>query len=325
MEFEDIPTIPTADEILDRSLRRAAAFKKEKTDKDRANEDFIRAIYSSVYDKLMDSVQKFPNFDELPPFYTDIVNLLFSVDKIRHSLGALQWAAETARKVGGTYARDMRNSTDTNTMRKQATARIASIVHQVDKDLKYLNEARNVLRKLPDIREEEFTVVVSGYPNVGKSSFINLVSSATSEVAGYAFTTKRVIVGHHEVGRDRLQIVDTPGILDRPVEQRNAIENQALSAITNLADMILFIIDASEACGYSLESQMNLMESIKEATKGVPFEAVINKADMKELSGFKNMSTVTGEGVDDVVSVIREYLKSSPKNLIARNQKEIPE
>ncbi|MDD3977466.1 MAG: 50S ribosome-binding GTPase [Methanomicrobium sp.] len=325
MEFENIPTIPTADEILDRSLRRAALIKKEKTDKDRANEEFIRAIYSSVYDKLIDSVQKFPNFDELSPFYTDIVNLLFSVDKIRHSLGAIQWAAETARKVGGSYARDMRNSGDTNTLRKQATARIASIVHQVDKDLKYLNEARNVLRKLPDIREEEFTVVVAGYPNVGKSSFINLVSSATSEVAGYAFTTKRIIVGHHDVGRDRIQIVDTPGILDRPVEERNAIENQALSAITNVADMILFIIDASEGCGYSIESQMNLMKSIKEVTKGVPFEAVVNKSDMKEMPGFMNMSTITEDGIEDVVSLITEYLKSSPKNLIARNQKEIPE
>nr|WP_245323571.1 GTPase [Methanomicrobium sp. W14] len=310
---------------MDRSLRRAAAFKREKTNKDRANEEFIRAIYSSVYDKLTDTVQKFPNFDELPQFYTDLVNILFSVDKIRHSLGALKWAAETARTVGGSYARSMRESSDTNTLRKQATARISSIVHQVDKDLKYLNEARNVLRKLPDIRRDEFTVVVAGYPNVGKSSFINLVSSASSEVAGYAFTTKRIIVGHHAVGRDRIQIVDTPGILDRPVEDRNDIELQAFSAITNLADLIMFIADASEACGYSIESQMNLMESLKEAAKDVPFEVVVNKSDMKELSGYPNMSTVSGEGVDDVVSMIREYLKSSPKNLISRNQKEIPE
>ncbi|MBN2734918.1 MAG: 50S ribosome-binding GTPase [Methanomicrobiaceae archaeon] len=325
MEFENIPTIPTADEILDRSLRRAAAFKKEKSNKDRANEEFIRAIYSSVYDKLMDSVQRYPSFDQLSPFYIDITNLLFSVDKIRKSLGALQWAAETARKVGTSYARDMRQSEDTNALRKQATARIASIVHQVDKDLKYLNEVRNILRKLPDIREEEFTVVVAGYPNVGKSSFINLISSATSEVAGYAFTTKGILVGHHEVGRDRIQIVDTPGILDRPVEERNVIECQAIAAITNVADMILFIIDASEACGYSLESQLHLMENVRDATRGVPFEVVINKSDMKELSGYLNMSTTSEEGVDEVVSMIRKYLESSPKNLISRNRQEIPE
>ncbi|MBQ3718930.1 MAG: 50S ribosome-binding GTPase [Methanomicrobium sp.] len=322
MEFEKIPTIPTADEILDRSLRRAAKNKKLKTNRDLANEDFIRSVYSSVYDKLMDSVQKFPNFDELSPFYTDLVNLLFSIDKIKHSLGAIQWAGEKVREVGGMYARQMRGAPDTNALRKQATARIASIVQQVDNDLKYLNEARNVLRKLPDIRPDEFTVVVAGYPNVGKSSFINLVSSATSEVAGYAFTTKRIIVGHHEVGRDRIQIVDTPGILDRPLEERNDIEQQALAAITNVADMILFIADASECCGYSLEDQLKLMEDIKEITKGVPLELVINKSDMKGLEGYRNMSTATREGINDVVALLREYLASSPKNLTARNQPE---
>jgi len=34
VEFEKIPTVPTADEILDRSFRRAAKKMKEKTNKD---------------------------------------------------------------------------------------------------------------------------------------------------------------------------------------------------------------------------------------------------------------------------------------------------
>ena len=50
--------------------------------------------------------------------------------------------------------------------------------------LRFLNEARNILRKLPDIRDE-YTVVVAGYPNVGKSSFIRLASSAEPEIAEY--------------------------------------------------------------------------------------------------------------------------------------------
>ncbi|MDD1691151.1 MAG: GTP-binding protein, partial [Methanoregula sp.] len=33
MEFEKMPTVPTADEILDRSFRRAAKKMKEKTNK----------------------------------------------------------------------------------------------------------------------------------------------------------------------------------------------------------------------------------------------------------------------------------------------------
>ena len=312
MEFEKVPTIPTADELIDRALHRAAVAKKLKINKERADEEFVRAVYSSLYDKLDDSVKKFPTLEDLPQFYKDIVNVLFSIDKMRKSLGALSWAGNQVRTVGTSYARQMRGADDTRLLRKQATARMASIVHQVDSDLRYLNEARNVLRKLPEI-SEDFTVVVAGYPNVGKSSFIKLISSADPEIAGYAFTTKQVVVGHRIIGRERIQIVDTPGLLDRPLDERNYVEKQALAAITNVADIILFIIDASESCGYSLSDQLHLLDKVREMTEGVPVEVVVNKSDMQSLEGYPNMSTTTEEGVDEVISLILKYWESSPR------------
>lgn len=297
---------------MDRSLRRAAKAMREKRNKDRANEEFVRAITSSVYDKLDDVVSKFPSFDSLPPFYREMVQILFNVDRMKKSLGALSWAAAQSREVGFRYAREIREAPDSASMRKQATARISSIVHQVDSDLRFLNEARNVLRKLPHIGEE-FTVVVAGYPNVGKSSFIRLASSAEPEVAGYAFTTKQVVVGHREIGRrERMQLVDTPGILDRPAEERNPIEQQALAAIGNIADVVLFIIDASEACGYTLTDQLHLLEEIREKMTSVPVEVVVNKADIQSMAGYPNMSTVTGEGIEEIVSLLLTHRESSP-------------
>ena len=122
---------------------------------------------------------------------------------------------------------------------------MASVVHQVGDDLLFLNEARNILRKLPHVSEDEFTVVVAGFPNVGKSSFIRLVSTAEPEIAAYPFTTKGIIVGHRDIGgRERIQFIDTPGLLERPAEERNPIERQAVSAIINTADLVIFILDA---------------------------------------------------------------------------------
>jgi len=299
---------------MDRSLRRAAKAMREKRNRDRANEEFVRAIASSVYDKLSDLVTKFPSFDSLPPFYRETVQILFNVDRMRKSLGALSWAAAQSREVGYGYAREMRHAPDTASARKQATARISSIVHQVDGDLRFLNEARNVLRKLPHIGDE-FTVVVAGYPNVGKSSFIRLASSAEPEVAGYPFTTKQIVVGHREIGRrERMQFVDTPGILDRPEEERNPIEQQALAAIANVADVVLFILDPSEACGYTLADQLHLLDDIREKMDLVPVEVAVNKADLQSLEGYANMSTMTGAGVEDVVARLLTHRGSSPRS-----------
>jgi nucleolar GTP-binding protein len=310
VEFEKIPTVPTADEILDRSFRRAAKKMKEKTNKDRANEEFVRAVGAAVHDRLVYIIRGFPEFDQIPRFYREMADILFGLDRIRQSLGAVGWAAKHTKMVGNQLAVQTRKSEDTTMVRKRTVARLASMVHQIDKDLRFLNEVRNVLRKLPHV-EDACTIVIAGYPNVGKSSFIRQVSSAVPEVASYPFTTKGIIVGHRSIGRERIQFVDTPGILDRPVDQRNAIEKQALSAMMNVADIILFILDPSEHCGYPMDVQLNLLKEVKGMIE-VPLVVVANKSDIVGAEGYLTMSTQTGDGVE---AVLAEILVHKPESV----------
>jgi nucleolar GTP-binding protein len=239
-----------------------------------------------------------------------LADILFGMDRIRQSLGAVGWAAKHTKMVGNQLAVQSRKSEDTTMVRKRTVARLASMVHQIDKDLHFLNEVRNVLRKLPHV-EDACTIVIAGYPNVGKSSFIRHVSSAAPEVASYPFTTKGIIVGHRIVGRERIQFVDTPGILDRPADERNAIEKQALSAMMNVADIILFILDPSEHCGYPMEVQLNLLEEVK-GLIDVPLVVVSNKSDITAAEGYLTMSTQTGDGVE---AVLAEILSHKPEPL----------
>jgi nucleolar GTP-binding protein len=305
VEFERLPTVPTADEILDRSFRRAAKKMKEKLNKDRANEEFVRAVRAAIHDRLVYIIRGFPEFEKLPQFYREMTDILFGIDRIKQSLGAVGWAAKHAGIVGGELAFQARKSTDSLAVRKRAVARIASIVHQIDKDLRFLNKVRNVLRKLPHI-DDAFTVVIAGYPNVGKSSFIRRVSTADPEVASYPFTTKEIIVGHRKVGRGRVQFIDTPGILDRPADERNAIERQALSAVMNVANVVLFIIDPSEHCGYPIEVQRRLLDEVA-GLVSVPIVAVANKSDIVRSDRDLTMSTETGEGVSEILARLLSY------------------
>jgi len=320
VEFEDIPTVPTADEILDRSFRRAAKKMKEKTNKDRANEEFVRAVGAAVHDRLVYIIRGFPEFDQIPRFYREMADILFGMDRIKQSLGAVGWAAKHTKMVGNQLAVRTRKSDDTTVVRKQTVARLASMVHQIDKDLIFLNEVRNVLRKLPHV-DDACTIVIAGYPNVGKSSFIRQVSSAVPEVASYPFTTKGVIVGHRQLGRERIQFVDTPGILDRPADERNAIEKQALSAMMNIADIILFILDPSEHCGYPMEVQLNLLGEVKGMIE-VPLVVVANKSDLQVAEGYLTMSTGKGEGVEEVLAAILVHKPAVTKNRPAPSPQE---
>lgn len=85
---------------------------------------------------------------------------------------------------------------------------------------------------------------------------MNKLTRAQVDVQPYAFTTKSLFVGHMDYKYLRWQVIDTPGILDHPLEQRNTIEMQSVTAMAHLRSCILFFMDLSEQCGYSIAEQV---------------------------------------------------------------------
>ena len=314
MIFEEIPTVPTADELLDKSFSRATRAKRGKRILDRetklkAEESMLLTAANILSDNLVHIVKKFPSFEQMPPFYIELTEVLVGVEELKMNLASVQWAGEKIKSLARKYVGMMREDEDIKGVRKQAFGRISSIVGSIDGSLRFLNDARNKLRKLPAI-DEGPAIVVAGYPNVGKSSFVALVSSAKPEIASYPFTTKGLAVGHFTRDGVRFQVIDTPGLLDRPLEQRNEIELQAISALKHVGKVILYVIDPSETCGYSLDKQMHLLEEIKNRFT-VPFLLVANKKDISTTdSGEMSMSTLSGDGVDAVLERLLEMISS---------------
>ena len=54
-----------------------------------------------------------------------------------------------------------------------------------------------------------------------------------------------------------VQVIDTPGILDHPLEDRNTIEMQAITALAHLRAAVLYFMDVSELCGNTIEQQVS--------------------------------------------------------------------
>jgi len=81
----------------------------------------------------------------------------------------------------------------------------------------------------------------------------------------------------------RFQAIDTPGILDHPLEEMNTIEMQSITAIAHLRSAILYFMDLSEQCGYSVQAQMALFASIKPLFANKLVFVVINKIDVMKM------------------------------------------
>lgn len=112
---------------------------------------------------------------------------------------------------------------------------------------------------------------------------MNKITRADVDVQPYAFTTKSLYVGHTDYKYLRWQIIDTPGILDHSLEERNVIEMQAVTALAHLRACILYFLDPSEQCGHSLEEQIKLFNSIKPLFTNKPLIIVANKCDILTL------------------------------------------
>lgn len=228
-------------------------------------------------------LQSFPNINDLHPFHRDLMDTLYEKNHYKVSLASVSKAKTLVEKISRDYVRLLKfgqSLFQCKELKRAGLGRMATVAKKLKDPLAYLEQVRQHLGRLPSIDPSTRTLVICGYPNVGKSSFLRSVTKADVDVQPYAFTTKSLYVGHFDYKYLRFQVIDTPGILDRPTEEMNNIEMQSIYAIAHLRSCILYFMDLSEQCGFSIEDQVKLYNSIKPLFANKSVLIVANKADI---------------------------------------------
>ncbi|KAF1987516.1 P-loop containing nucleoside triphosphate hydrolase protein [Aulographum hederae CBS 113979] len=288
--WKDIAPVPTSQEFLDIVLSRTqrrlptqirAGFKISR----------IRAFYTrkvkytaeTFTEKITAILDGFPRLQDIHPFHRDLLNTLYDADHFRIALGQLSTAKHLIETVSRDYVRLLKYGQSLfqcKQLKRAALGRMATICKRLKDPLVYLEQVRQHLGRLPSIDPNTRTLLICGYPNVGKSSFLKNISRADVDVQPYAFTTKSLFCGHFDYKMLRFQAIDTPGILDHPLEEMNTIEMQSITAIAHLRSAVLYFMDLSEQCGYSLSAQVALFHSIKPLFSNKLVFVVVNKIDV---------------------------------------------
>lgn len=243
----------------------------------------VKFTQQTIEEKFNAILQEFPRLDDVHPFYADLMNILYDRDHYKLALGQINTAKNSITGVSRDYLRLMKYGDSLyrcKQLKRAALGRMCTIIKKLKAPLGYLEEVRKHISRLPALDPNTRTLLLTGYPNVGKSSFMNKVTRADVEVQPYAFTTKALYVGHMDHRFLRWQVIDTPGILDRPLEDRNTIEMQAITALAHLQCCILYFLDISEQCGYPIDQQLKLFESIKPLFANKQVIMVANKTDV---------------------------------------------
>nr|CAD2184083.1 unnamed protein product [Meloidogyne enterolobii] len=288
--FKKITVVPTSvnlkDVVLSKTQRKTPTVVRRHWQISRIRAFYARKVkflQQTLHDKLTMILTEFPKMEDVHPFYADLMNILYDRDHYKIALGQMNTARHLIDGVAREYVRLLKYADSLyrcKTLKRAALGRMVKILSRQKSSFEYLEQVRQHLSRLPSIDPNTRTLILCGFPNVGKSSFINKVTRADVEVQPYAFTTKSLYVGHMDYRYLRWQVIDTPGILDHPLEQRNTIEMQAVTALGHLKASILYIMDISELCDHSIEQQIKLFESIQPLFANKPVFVGLNKIDV---------------------------------------------
>jgi nucleolar GTP-binding protein len=273
----------------------------------------IEATGKTLINSLGTIVKSFPSFDQLAPFYQELVKATIDYGMLKQSLGAVNWAQKQIIGLLHKYTKELSQTTRLahfNKLRTAFSGRTSSVMKQIKPNLAYLEECRKTMKKYPSLKTKVKTIVIAGAPNVGKSTLLAALTGSKPETASYPFTTQTLNLGYDAEGN---QYIDTPGLLDRPLEKRNAIEKHAILALKHLASIIVFVIDPTEACGYPIPEQRNLLNEVRKLFSQ-PVIVVSNKSDTG--ATFKHaieISAKEGTGIDKLRKEITSALSEKSK------------
>lgn len=317
--FKKITVVPNGkdfvDIILSRTQRQTPTVVHKGYAISRLRQFYMRKVkytQTNFYEKLSTIIDEFPRLDDIHPFYGDLLHVLYNKDHYKLALGQINTARNLISKIAKDYVKLLKYGDSLyrcKCLKVAALGRMCTVIKRVTPSLAYLEQIRQHMARLPSIDPNTRTILICGYPNVGKSSFINKITRADVDVQPYAFTTKSLFVGHTDYKYLRYQVIDTPGILDRPFEDRNIIEMCSITALAHLRAAVLFFLDISGSCGYTVAQQAALFHSIKSLFMNKPLIIVCNKADLQSLEGISEeerklvmemkaeaMKTVIGQG-----------------------------
>ena len=183
-----------------------------------------------------------------------------------------------------------------------------------------------------------------GFPNVGKSTFLSVVTAAKPKIANYHFTTLTPNLGVVKTKYgDSFVLADIPGLIEGAAEGVG-LGHDFLRHVER-TKVLIHIVDISGLEGRNaLEDFDAINDELKlynEKLSTRPQVVVANKIDILEdesvYEEFKNtledrgykvfkMSAATREGIDDVIAYVSQVLKDAEEiELVSEEELYVPE
>lgn len=297
MNFQNLSKIENYKFYLDLAIKRAKIRANKLKNKLRTRDhikkvkeielDRINTLRNVLVERFQDIVNSYPKIDELPKFYNELAKCTLDVDQLKKSMGSMNWAIKKIERFYTIYNKKIKSLyfyEKILSAKNEYYGRVCSVVKQMDPYFTYIEECRRTLKRFPTIKTSVKTIAIVGFPNVGKTTLLFKLTGSKPEIQNYAFTTININVSYLSEKEEKIQILDTPGSLNR-FNKMNPIEKQSYLAIKYLAETLIYVFDLTDS--YPLEDQEKLFDMLNELDKKIViYVSKIDILDKKRLELF---------------------------------------
>ena len=146
------------------------------------------------------------------------------------------------------------------------------------------------------------TVVLVGFPSVGKSTLLNELTNAESKVGAYQFTTLDIVPGVMEYKNAKIQVFDIPGIITGASSGKG--RGREILSVARTAELIIVVLDVLNP--QHLDVILKELRNIGIRPNERPPDVTVNR---RRTGGVHVSSTVPLTHLDEktIRSIINEY------------------
>ncbi|KAF1315996.1 Nucleolar gtp-binding protein 1-like isoform x1, partial [Globisporangium splendens] len=265
--LQRLPYVYTASEIQEMKFWRMAVRESNKiADPIRRSKNQTSRLINAQLSKLSGITRQasldFPALKRMHPFEREVVVLTLGQGTYEHNVQKLRKVYAALHNTGKQHERacqEVRTKQEALDCGLRCIDELKEVVDENAPTLRQVAEMTKTLRGLPYVDVEKPIFAFVGAPNVGKSSLVRALSTASPEIA------------------------DTPGLIYRPDAKRNAIEKLALAMMEKTKASIGFVFDPTGASGTTVEDQLLLRDElhgrVSKARDDLKWLDIISKVD----------------------------------------------
>lgn len=242
------------EDIINKAFRRSKLSVKGLKDKNKRYKIKINTFYNVIDSYLKKIYDNIPDINKIDNIKKELLDIYYGNRNVIYLRKRIEKMRKILRNIYE-YYKDRYNE-------KEFYGRSLSIFKRNKKIFKEIKKFLKIYKKIPNIKDLP-TVVIAGLPNVGKSTLLKNLTGSEPEIGPIPFTTKDLMLGYIKNPIIDIQVIDTPGILDRDFSELNIIEKKALYAIEKISNLLIYVFDLTETCGFKIKEQENLFERIK--------------------------------------------------------------